>query len=30
VPCREEDTALAFLSGAQISARVTMPDEVAP
>ena len=30
VPCREEDTALAFLSGAQIAARVTMPDEVAP
>lgn len=30
VPSNEDDTALAFLAGAQIAARVTMPDEVAP
>lgn len=29
VPSNEDDTALAFLAGAQIAARVTMPDEVA-
>ena len=30
VPCREEDTALAFLAGAQIAGRVVVAGEVAP